>query len=176
MTNTTTPYRRVVQAAWIACAATVTAMAQAQPVPSSLVPPQQTQPVLTTTASGVQIYSCEYGNGHSLAWVFKSPLATLYDASGREVIKHSAGPSWQAEDNSRIVGRVLAQAPSETAQSIPQLLLQVVVATGDGDGLLTHVRYVQRLDTVGGLMPTQACKTEHQLGSSPYLARYVFLK
>ena len=129
---------------------------------------------MSTIASGVQTYSCEYDAKHHLAWVFKSPLATLYDTNGQAVIKHTAGPSWQADDGSRIVGHVLAETPSDTARSIPQLLLETH-GTG-ASGTLSSIRYVQRINTVGGLMPAGACTSEHQTGSSPYIASYVFYK
>jgi hypothetical protein len=140
---------------------------------SSIEPPQAEQ-VMSTTASGVQVYSCEYDAQHRLAWIFKNPLATLYDTSGQAVIKHAAGPSWQADDGSRIVGHVLAQTPSDTAESIPQLLLET--HSSDASGTLSKIRYVQRIKTVGGLMPAAACTSEHQIGSSPYIANYVFYK
>ncbi len=140
---------------------------------ASIDPPQAEQ-VMSTTASGVQVYSCEYDAQHHLAWVFKSPLATLYDTSGQAVIKHAAGPSWQADDGSRIVGHVLAQTPSATAESIPQLLLETHSA--GASGTLSNIRYVQRINTVGGLMPAAACTAEHQTGSSPYIANYAFYK
>lgn len=140
---------------------------------SSIDPPQSEQ-VLAATASGVQVYSCEYDAQHHLMWIFKSPLATLYDPSGQAVIKHAAGPSWQADDGSRIVGHVLAQTPSNTTGSIPQLLLETH-STGTS-GTLSGVRFVQRINTVGGLMPAGACTSEHQTGSSPYIANYVFYK
>jgi len=140
---------------------------------SSIEPPQAEQ-VMSTTASGVQVYSCEYDAQHHLAWIFKSPLATLYDPSGQPVIRHAAGPSWQADDGSRVVGHVLAQTPSITTESIPQLLLETHSA--GANGTLSGIRYVQRINTVGGLMPAAACTSEHQTGSSPYLANYVFYK
>jgi Protein of unknown function (DUF3455) len=129
---------------------------------------------MTLVASGVQTYSCEFDAQHHLGWVFRSPQATLYDTSGHAVVRHGAGPSWEADDGSRIVGRVLAQRPSETPASIPQLLLET--HSTSGSGVLSVVRYVQRVHTVGGLAPTTSCSTEHEIGSSPYLADYVFYR
>jgi hypothetical protein len=125
-----------------------------------------------TKASGVQIYACEYDANHALGWVFKAPRATLFDEHGIAVIEHSAGPSWAASDGSRIEGRVLAQTPSDTPDSVPQLLLRAH-STGT-EGRLSTVRYVQRVNTVGGMKPSAPCAAEHELGSSPYLATYVF--
>jgi Protein of unknown function (DUF3455) len=122
----------------------------------------------------VQTYSCEFDAQHHLGWVFRSPQATLFDARGHAAAWHVAGPSWGAQDGSRIEGRVLAQRPSETLASIPQLLLET--HSTSGIGTLSVVRYVQRVHTVGGLMPTAPCSTEHEIGSSPYLADYVFYR
>lgn len=141
---------------------------------ASLASPGGGAPVLTLAASGVQVYACEFDAQHRLGWVFKRPAATLYDASGQARVQHGAGPSWAAADGSRIVGRVLAQQPSATPGSIPQLLLETH-DTG-GAGLLAGVRHVQRLATVGGAMPAAPCTAEHQEGSTPYLARYAFFR
>jgi Protein of unknown function (DUF3455) len=111
---------------------------------------------------------------HRLGWVFKSPQAILFDTSGHAAVRHSAGPSWEAEDGSRIQGRVLAQQPSTTPASIPQLLLETHVTAGNGT--LSAIRYVQRVHTVGGLAPSAPCSAEHETGNSPYLADYVFYR
>jgi hypothetical protein len=42
--------------------------------------------------------------------------------------------------------------------------------------MLSGIRYVQQLDTVGGAAPTNNCLMEHQIGESPYFAHYTFLK
>lgn len=155
-----------------ACSA-VPGPAQSGASPSSFNPPQAQQ-IVSATASGVQTYTCEFDAQHQLHWVFKSPLATLYDASGKAVIQHAAGPSWQADDGSRIVGHVIASRPSTAQNSIPELLLET--KSTSGKGTLSGVRYVQRVNTVGGLAPKATCSSEHQAGSSPYLAEYVFYR
>jgi hypothetical protein len=141
---------------------------------SPSIDPPRGERVMTLVASGVQTYVCEFDAQHHPGWVFRSPQATLFDASGRAVLRHGAGPSWEAEDGSRIVGRVIAQLPSETKASVPQLLLETHSTAGSG--VLSSVRYVQRVNTVGGLMPAAPCSTEHEVGSSPYLAEYVFYR
>lgn len=156
-----------------ACATSPATTSPAAAAPSSINPPDG-QRVMALTASGVQTYVCEADAQQHLAWVFKSPLATLFDASGREVLRHAPGPSWQADDGSRIVGRAIAQRPSDTPASVPQLLLETHSTAGDG--MLAAVRYVQRVKTVGGVMPSAPCTEAGQRGSSPYLAEYVFYK
>ncbi|HGO6078561.1 DUF3455 domain-containing protein [Burkholderia cenocepacia] len=123
--------------------------------------------------AGVQIYACEYDADHRLAWAFKRPEAMLFDESGTLVVRHGAGPSWEALDGSRITGKKLAEMPSASAASVPQLLLAAAPAA---TGTLAGVRFVQRLDTAGGTPPAATCTTEHAVGRFPYFARYVFLK
>ncbi|RXV68285.1 DUF3455 domain-containing protein [Burkholderia stabilis] len=139
----------------------------------NLAPPEPATPVLSTTATGVQIYACEYDAEHRLAWAFQRPEAMLFDGSGTLVVRHGAGPSWEALDGSRITGKKLAEAPSARPGSVPQLLL---AATPAATGTLAGVRFVQRLDTAGGTPPAATCTTEHAVGRFPYFARYVFLK
>jgi hypothetical protein len=161
-----------------ACLAAGSAPAQSAVSMSSPLTPLNAKPYTSTTASGVQVYTCEYDGSHHLAWLFKNPQATLYDPVGRAVFQHDAGPSWQAHDGSRIVGHPIAQMASASAGSIPQLLLETKSddKSGDKDGELSDVRYVQRLNTVGGGAPAQMCTTEHQIAYSPYIANYVFWK
>jgi hypothetical protein len=144
------------------------------PAGAAPIDPPDARAFLSATASGVQIYSCEYGANHTLGWVFRSPRATLFDSSGTAVIEHSAGPSWEARDGSRIVGHVLAQMPSETPNGVPQLLLETH-STGPM-GMLSEVRYVQRTKTAGGVVPAAPCIVEHAVGNSPYIATYIFFK
>ena len=162
------------RAAALACVALMSPVAAnaTDPTPPALVP-SGAQPFAITTATGVQIYTCEYDTTRHLVWVFQHPKATLYDAAGQASIQHDAGPSWEAADGSRIVGRVLAQAPSAHPNSIAQLLLET---HSTAEGSMSVVRFVQRLDTVGGMPPAESCVSEHQTGSSPYFARYIFLK
>jgi hypothetical protein len=155
-----------------ACAVSAFTQSAVAAKPPLSITPTDAQPVISMTATGVQIYTCEFDGSHHLAWLFKQPQATLYDSLGRPLVHHDAGPSWQAQDGSRIVGHLIAQTPSESPQSIPQLLLDT--KSVDKAGELAKIRYVQRLDTVGGTAPTEQCTTEHQIGSSPYFARYVF--
>lgn len=57
----------------------------ADATPASLVP-SGAQPFAVTTATGVQMYSCEFDSSHHLGWVFQHPEATLYDGAGQASI------------------------------------------------------------------------------------------
>lgn len=155
-----------------ACAAPLTIPS----APAALQPPADQRPTQVLNARGVQIYECSPVSGRSgeFAWAFKAPEAELIDAAGRSAGTHYAGPTWQAPDGSRLVGKPLARDPGPDPQAIPWLLLDTTPAGRDGS--FSRVRSVQRLQTVGGSAPTQPCDASRaaQLARVPYRAVYVF--
>ena len=144
----------------------------AQDIPAKLVPPQEGPPVGKYAAKGVQIYFCTVKAGAS-EWGFKAPEAELIDARGRLFAKHYAGPTWEAPDGSKIVGKILANEPAPKADAIPWLLLS---AESSGSGVLAGARFVQRINTSGGVGPTGACPTAGTERRVDYTADYIFYK
>jgi hypothetical protein len=122
---------------------------------------------------GDQIYTCKT-DGAQFAWALKAPNAQLYDDGGKLFAKHFAGPSWEANDGSRITGKAVANVPSPNADSIPWLL--VTVLSHDGNGVLSHITTVQRLNTMGGKAPASGCDSAHtgQEVRIRYSADYLF--
>jgi hypothetical protein len=123
-------------------------------------------------AVGVQIYACSV-TATGFGWVFKAPEANLYDKHGRDAGIHYAGPTWESTDGSTVVAaRVAGFTADPTA--IPALLLGAVSHTGEGQ--MSEVTYIQRLDTVGGLAPTSGCDAGHvdELARVDYTATYYF--
>jgi Protein of unknown function (DUF3455) len=122
---------------------------------------------------GVQIYTC---NGS--VWSAAVPRADLFDDNGKLIIKHFAGPSWQASDGSKAVGTVVNKViVDETA--IPWVLLSAKTTPGTDGDRLVDTSFIQRLDTVGGLQPPAAdcnATTAGTVVESPYTAEYVFWK
>jgi hypothetical protein len=147
--------------------------ANAQQLPKELQPPANEQLLLQVHAKGDQIYTCKVG-GAQFMWVLKAPEARLTDKSGKPFGKHFAGPSWEANDGSRVTGKAVANAPSPDADSIPWLL--VTVATHSGEGVLARVTSIQRVNTKGGKAPASGCDAAHagQEERAPYSADYVF--
>ena len=88
--------------------------------------------------------------------------------------KHYAGPSWEGNDGSRVVGELISSSPSSAPNSIPLLLLRAKATAGNG--LFTHVQFIQRLNTVGGSVPVAGCRKEQagQLLRAAYTADYLF--
>ena len=130
----------------------------AQEVPQQLQPPANEQLLVSVHAKGDQVYSCKT-DGPSPAWTLKAPDAQLFDQDGKSFGKHFAGPSWEANDGSRVTGKAVANSPSSDANSIPWLL--VTILSHDGSGVLSRVTTIQRLNTKGGKAPESGCDASH---------------
>jgi hypothetical protein len=115
---------------------------------------------------GVQTYHCTSEHKYALL----GPTAMLRGRKG-EHIAHYFGPSWQFQDGSTLVGKVIAKEPR--ANTIDQLLLQVSQHSGP-EGLLSQVDFIQRLATVGGVAPSQCDPTRTSALAVPYSAIYQF--
>jgi len=148
----------------------VVAIATAQ-VPNSIAAPGETV-VLKVHAEGAQVYECKASPDAKLAWQFREPIATLV-VDGNTVGRHYAGPNWELADGSAIVGKVVGDAPGTDASDIPWLKLNVV--TQRGNGTLTGVTTVQRINTQGGKL-NGACDQAGKLRAMPYAADYIFLR
>jgi Protein of unknown function (DUF3455) len=117
---------------------------------------------------GDQVYNCDGVN-----WSFSRPDAKLFDESGKQIGSHFAGPTWELNDGSRVIGKVVASAAPDP-DSIPWLLLEA--RDHQGDGLMARVISIQRLSTSGGKAPASGCDIQHngQEIRSHYTAIYVF--
>jgi len=142
-------------------------------VPVQLVPPDGAKFVLRARAKGDQIYTCKEQNGR-YSWTLKAPEAQLFDRDGEVVGRHSAGPSWVWNDGSAVTGKVIARADSPDKDAIHWVLLEAVGHSGNG--LLSKVTHIQRLNTKGGKAPISGCYAAHAGAEIrvPYSATYLF--
>jgi hypothetical protein len=124
--------------------------------------PEGQKAVLTVSAKGMQIYSCQDVSG-SLQWVFQAPAASLFDSSGKEIGAHGAGPVWNFRDGRSVKGQVVAKSDAPGAGDIPWLLLK-----GDGS-----FEYIRRWETHGGVAPSGGCEVGKTV-RVPYSANYTF--
>jgi hypothetical protein len=165
---------RIVGIALLAVASgSLSVSAAAQEVPKQLEPPAGEQLLLQVHAKGDQVYACK-SDAAQFAWTLKAPDAQLFDKDGKLFGKHFAGPSWEANDGSRVTGKAVANSPSPDADSIPWLLVTVV--SHDGNGVLSRVTSIQRVNTKGGKAPASGCDASH-VGSEvrvAYSADYRF--
>jgi hypothetical protein len=143
----------------------------ADTLPAAIAAPGETI-VLTAHAEGAQVYECKAGADGKLAWAFREPIASLL-VDGKTVGRHYAGPNWESTDGSAVTAKVAGNAPGATSDDIAWLKLQVTASRGNG--VLTGVTTVQRINTRGGKLEG-ACGTAGAFKSAPYSAEYVFLK
>jgi hypothetical protein len=121
-------------------------------------------------ALGVQIYRW---NGTS--WEFVAPAARLFaDANYHgEVGIHYAGPTWESHSGGKVIAtRLEGCTPDPTA--IPWLKLQTV--STEGPGIFDRVTYIQRVNTTGGLAPTDPGPSIGAEVEVPYSAEYYFYR
>ncbi|MGQ0446310.1 MAG: DUF3455 domain-containing protein [Beijerinckiaceae bacterium] len=136
------------------------------PLCDSLRFPTGNEVVFHTYAIGVQIYQWNGG-----AWTFVAPNANLYADPGYNglVGTHYAGPTWESNSGSKVVGiRVAACTPDTNA--IPLLLLSA--ASTQGPGVFNGVTFVQRVNTVGGKAPAAPGANPGDFANVPYTAEY----
>ena len=147
--------------------------ASAQQVPPQIQAPANEQLLLQVYAKGDQVYICQEGVTQ-FVWTLKAPDAQLFDKDGKAFGKHFAGPSWEANDGSRVTGKAVANAPSPDTDSIPWLLVNIV--NHEGKGVLSRATSIQRLNTKGGKAPASGCDAAHtgQEIRVPYSADYLF--
>jgi Protein of unknown function (DUF3455) len=145
--------------------------ALAQNLPAAIDAPGE-KAVLTVYAEGAQVYECKTDAAGKLAWAFREPVATLIQ-DGKTVGRHYAGPHWELADGSIVQGKVAGRAPGATPADIPALKLDV--STSKGQGGLSGVTTIQRINTKGGVLEG-ACDKAGGFRSVAYSTDYVFLK
>jgi hypothetical protein len=119
---------------------------------------------------GVQMYQWD-----GASWNFVAPAALLYaDAGDNGLVGiHFAGPTWESNSGSKVVGTVIDKCTPDPA-SIPWLLLKA--ASTEGPGIFQDVTFLQRLYTVGGIAPNVPGAFVGQVAQVPYTATYVFYR
>jgi hypothetical protein len=121
-------------------------------------------------ALGVQVYRWSGTN-----WAFVGPEATLYaDACYESVVGiHYAGPTWEANDGSKVVAsRIAGCAPIRGI--IPWLRLGAT--RNEGSGRFARVAQIQRLNTIGGVAPAEPGQAIGEEARVPYTAEYYFYR
>ena len=126
-------------------------------VPEKLKPSADESLVMIVAAKGVQIYECRAKKDPSgdYEWTFVAPEADLFDASGKPIGRHYAGPHWESSDGSKILGTLKERVDAPAADAIPWLLL-ATKSVGPA-GSFSKVTSIQRVNTVGGIVPKTEC-------------------
>ena len=143
-------------------------------------------------AIGTQNYVC-LPSGGGFAWSLFTPEATLFKDEDRQLITHfnspnpdeanAIRPTWQDSRDTSTVWASPVKASTDEAfvarNAIPWVLLKVTGArTGpDGGDALTSTKFIQRLNTAGGVAPATGCASAADVGARafvPYTADYFF--
>jgi hypothetical protein len=146
----------------------------AQQPDASIDLPAGAHAVLQAKGDGVQIYACTSAPGGA-KWVFTAPDAKLIDASGKQIGRHFAGPTWKLDDGSQVQGELIASRQACDAGSAPWLLLRA--KAGTATSRLAAVAFIRRTETHGGAAPQSGCQGQQDAGKTvqvPYTATYTF--
>ena len=142
-------------------------------IPAQLRAPEGAKLIFHARAKGYQVYTCKRDAGQ-YSWTLKGPEAQLFDDSGKSAGRHSAGPTWQLNDGSAVTGKAVARFDPPDKNAVPWLLL--TAADHSGNGLMSNVTHIQRLNTQGGKASTAGCDGSH-IGTDTrvaYKADYFF--
>ena len=124
-------------------------------------------------AKGVQVYRW---NSVTSAWDFDGPRAALFaeESFHGEVGNHFPGPNWQSKSGSRVKA---AAEPGRLCQpdatAITWLRLKSTETTEAG--IFKGITYIQRVNTTGGLKPTDP-GTLGEVREVEYTAEYYFYR
>ena len=119
-------------------------------------------------AEGVQIY-----RWNGTKWDFVGPQAVLFDEEGEVVAIHYEGPTWESNSGSWVKGAV-SKRSSPDPDAIDWLLLERT--SSSGPGIFGRATHIQRIHTVGGLMPSEPGTVVGEEARVPYAADYVFYR
>jgi uncharacterized protein (TIGR03118 family) len=120
-------------------------------------------------ALGVQAYTWNGAN-----WGTASPEATLFDPEGNVVAIHFAGPTWESNSGSKVLGAVVPPTVTVDTNAIPWVRLSAVRT--EGSGVFAKTSFIQRVNTTGGKAPSENGTVVGQVARVPYTADYFFFR
>jgi uncharacterized protein DUF3455 len=135
--------------------------------------PEGQQLAFHVYAKGVQVYTW---NSVTFAWDFAGPRAALFaeESYHGEVGDHFPGPNWQSKSGSRVKAAAIpGKLCQPDATAIPWLLLKSTENTAGG--IFRSVTYVLRVNTTGGLKPTDPGNIG-EVREVEYTAEYYFYR
>ncbi len=147
--------------------------------PAAITVPAGNKLALTLLGAGDLAYECKAKADMPgvYEWTFAGPIAVLYDKTSKAAVgKYYAGPTWEANDGSKVGGKQLGVSPSAMPASIPLQLVQAGASTGKG--AMSDITFIQRMNTKGGVAPKDACGAGN-VGAKmmvKYEADYLFYK
>jgi len=174
----------------------------AVPAGLEVLPPNR--PFLEGHAKGTQNYIClpcpnpstpasACPDNSGFAWLLFTPEATLFDDHDKQLITHFFSPNpdedgtiratWQDSRDSSIVwgGRAIASTNADFVASGAVAWLKLPMAGiqegPTGGDTLTATTFIQRVNTAGGVAPSEGCSGLADVGAKAfqtYTADYIF--
>ena len=141
---------------------------RAPEVPTTIAVPEGNKVHFHGFGVGVQIYTW---NGSS--WGSAVPEAVLFNAEGIVAI-HFAGPTWESNSGSRVVGALPPLSVTVDTNAIPWLRLTAL--NPKGPGIFANTTFIQRVNTTGGKAPSADGTFVGQVARVPYTADYFFYR
>ena len=159
-------------------------------VPTDIEVPAEAELFLIGHGVGTQNYVC-VPSGAGFAFTLFTPQATLFTDDAQQITTHFFSPNpnptdrgairvtWEhSRDTSTVWGAVTGQA-TVRQDAINWLRVEIKgAATGPtGGNKLTRTKFVQRINTIGGLAPATGCGGATDVGTRafvPYTADYLF--
>jgi hypothetical protein len=161
-----------------------------QSIPPEIQVPPEAELFLVGHGFGTQNYVC-VPSGAGVAFTLFTPQATLFDDDLQQITTHFFSPNpeenntiratWEhSRDTSMVWGAVTHQQVVRE-DSIAWLRVDVKGAASGptGGNKLTPTKFIQRINTVGGLAPATECRGAKDIGNKafvPYSADYLFYK
>jgi hypothetical protein len=125
-------------------------------------------------AKGVQVYQW---NATTMFWDFVEPRAALFaeESYHGEIGTHFRGPNWQSKGGSRVKAAAVA---GKTCTPDPSAIawLQLKSTETSASGMFRDITFIQRVNTTGGLRPTEPGTVHGEIREVEYTAEYYFYK
>jgi hypothetical protein len=151
--------------------------------------PLEARLFLVGHAVGTQNYVC-LPSGVGFAFSLFTPEATLFDETGEQITTHFFSPNpdpddkgvvratWQHSRDSSTVWAAATGQATVRQDAINWLRLETkgVEAGPTGGNKLARTKFIQRINTVGGLAPDYGCTGPNDVGTKvfvPYTADYL---
>jgi hypothetical protein len=161
--------------------------------PGNLVVDDNFRVFMIAHAYGTQNYMClpSPTAPKVIVWTGIGPQATVFDDDGKQILTHflSLNPdetatsraTWQHSGDSSAIWAAATQTSTDSAYvqpgAIAWLKLQVVGAEdGTTGNRMSATKWIQRVNTAGGMAPTTPCPAIGARAFVPYSADYVFYR
>jgi len=142
---------------------------RAPEVPTGIVVPEGNKVHFHGFGMGVQIYTWD-----GSSWRGPVPEATLFNGQAGIVAIHFAGPTWESNSGSQVVGALDAPPVTVDPNAIPWVRLKA--AHTEGPGIFADTTFIQRVNTTGGKAPSVNGTFVGQVARVPYTADYFFYR